>query len=91
MKLMVLPDWATNGIGLTSVVDVSGAVISQAPPQTNQNVNIMAQNGTGPSTPAHLNATKAPSGNQLFVDGHVNCVQFHKMWPRYSTWGSPAW
>ena len=91
-KLSVPPYWATtNGIGLSSVIDVSCAVMSQVPPKTNQFINIIADNGTGPWTTAHLDATRAAGGNQLFVDGHVSWAQFKRMQARYSTWGSPEW
>ncbi len=90
-KLSVPPYWATNGISMTSVVDVSCAVMSQVAPKTNQFVNIIADNGTGPWTTAHPDGNRASGGDELFVDGHVSWVQFNKMLPRYSTWGSPEW
>jgi prepilin-type N-terminal cleavage/methylation domain-containing protein len=90
-KLSLLPDWATNGQNLTSIIDVSCAVMSQVPPRTNQFVAIAADNGTGPWTTAHLDGNRAAGGNELFIDSHVSWVQFNKMRPRYTTWGSPEW
>jgi prepilin-type N-terminal cleavage/methylation domain-containing protein len=90
-KLSVLPDWATNGASLTTVVDVSCAVMSQLAPHTNQFVNIIAANGTGPWTTAHQDANRASGGNELFIDSHVSWVPFNRMLPRYTTWGSPEW
>ena len=87
----VLPEWATNGVDLTSVVLVSDAVMSQVPPKTNQFVDIHAPNGTGPWTTAHQNRKNAVGGNEMFLDSHVSWVDFRRMQSRYSANGSPLW
>ncbi len=90
-KLSLLPNWATNGTSLSTVVDVSCAVMSQVPPQTNLFVNIPAENGSGLWTTAHLDGNRASGGNELFIDSHVSWFPFKRMQARYSTWGSPEW
>lgn len=91
-KLSSPPVWAsTNGMTLVDIPMNACATISQVAPKTSQHIKIMAQNGTGPWSTAHMDGQVPSGGNLLFLDNHVQFRRWNQMKYRFTATGSPRW